>query len=110
MNAWLTQHMQALRLVLRRFENNKLSTLLICLAIGVTLALPSILYAVLDSVNGLANNVKSESQMSVFLNLDHDENAVATIKTALEDNANIKNFKFVSKEDALEPIASRRRE
>ncbi len=104
MNVWLTQHAQALKLVLRRFAENKLSTLLICLAIGVTLALPSILYAVLDSVNGLANSVKSDSQMSVFLDLGHDENAVASIKSALEDNANIKSFKFVSKEDALSQL------
>ncbi len=104
MNAWLTQHAQALGLVLRRFKTNKLSTLLICLAIGVTLALPSILYAVLDSVNGLANNVKSESQISVFLALNHDEDAIASIKTALEKNTAIKNFKFVSKDDALSQL------
>jgi cell division transport system permease protein len=104
MNAWLTQHMQALNLVLRRFKTNTLSTLLICLAIGVTLALPSILYAVLDSMNGLANSVKSESQMSVFLALNQDENTVAAIKTALENNANIKAFKFVAKEDALSQL------
>ena len=101
MNAWLTQHAQALKLVLRRFKTNKLNTLLICLAIGVTLALPTILYAVLDSVSGMANTVKNESQLSVFLTLDHPENTVQTIKTALENNAEIKNFKFVPKEDAL---------
>jgi cell division transport system permease protein len=106
MNAWLTQHIQALRLVLRRLKTNKLSTLLICLAIGVTLALPSILYAVLESVSGLANSVKSESQISVFLALNHDENAVTNIRAALENNANINNFKFVSKEDALEQLKS----
>ncbi len=104
MNAWLTQHTQALSLVLRRFKTNKLSTLFICLAIGVTLALPSIMYAVLDSVNGLANNVKSESRISVFLALNHGEDAVSNIKTALEKNAAIKNFKFVSKEDALSQL------
>jgi cell division transport system permease protein len=106
MNGWLTQHMQALRLVLLRFKNNKLSTLLICLAIGVTLALPSILYVVLESMSGLANNVKNESQVSVFLKSDHDEKAVVTIKTALESNSDIKNFKFVPKEDALEQLKS----
>jgi cell division transport system permease protein len=104
MNAWLTQHAQALNLVLRRFAYNKFSTLLICLAIGVTLALPSILYTVLESINGLANNVKSESQMSIFLATNRDEGAVATIKTALENNTAIKSFKFVSKEDALEQL------
>lgn len=101
MNSWLTQHLQALNLVLRRFKNNKLNTLLICLAIGVTLALPSMLYAVLDSLSGLANNVKTESQMSLFLATDHGEDAIDNIKAALEKNAAIKSFKFVSKEDAL---------
>jgi cell division transport system permease protein len=101
MNAWLTQHMQAFKLVLRRFKTNKLNTLLICLAIGVTLALPSMLYAVLDSVSGLASNVKTESQMSVFLTTDHSEETIGSIKTALEENDSIKNFRFVSKEDAL---------
>jgi cell division transport system permease protein len=106
MNAWLTQHMQALSLVLLRFKHNKLSTLLICLAIGVTLALPSILYVVLESMSGLANNIKNESQVSVFLKSDYDENAVASIKTALESNADIKNFKFMPREDALEQLKS----
>lgn len=101
MNAWLTQHLQALELVLRRFKNNRLNTLLICLAIGVTLALPSILYAVLDSVSGLANHVKTESQMSVFLTTNHSEDNVASMKAALEKNEAIKNFEFVSKQEAL---------
>ena len=101
MNAWLTQHAQALDLVLRRFKNNGLNTLLICLAIGVTLALPSIVYVVLESVNGLANNVKTESQVSVFLSTNHNEETITDIKAALEKNKAIKSFKFVSKQDAL---------
>jgi len=101
MNVWLTQHAQALSLVLRRFKTNKLGTLLICLTIGITVALPSIMYAVLDSVNSLASNVKSESRISVFLALNHSDAAVQMIKTALENNTAIKNFKFVSKEEAL---------
>ena len=104
MNVWLAQHAQALNLVLRRFNTNKLSTLLICVAIGVTLALPSIMYAVLDSVSGLANNVKSESQISVFLASSHNENNVQAIKLALEKNTAIKTFKFVTKEDALSQL------
>ena len=104
MNNWLSQHMQTLALVLRRFKTNKLSTLLICLAIGVTLALPSILYTVLDSANSLASNVKSESKMSVFLSLNHDAAAVETITTALKNEAQIDRFTFVSKDDALKNL------
>ncbi len=106
MKSWLTQHSQALQLVLRRFKANRLSTLFICLAIGVTLALPSIMYTVLGSLSGLANNVKSESQMSVFLATEHNQDTVTVIKTALEKNSAIKSFKFVSKEDALKQLQS----
>ena len=104
MNNWFSQHMQTLELVLRRFKTNKLSTLLICLAIGVTLALPSILYTVLDSANSLASNVKSESKISVFLTLNHDDAAVETITTALKNEAQINRFTFVSKDDALKNL------
>ncbi len=102
--AWFSQRAQALKLVLRRFKTNKLSTLLICLAIGVTLALPCLLYAVLDSANGLANNVKSESKISVFLTLNHNDTTVENITTALRNEAQINSFKFVSKDDALKNL------
>ena len=104
MNNWFSQHMQTLALVLRRLKTNKLSTLLICLAIGVTLALPSLLYTVLDSANSLASNVKSESKISVFLTLNHDDAAVETITTALKNEAQINRFTFVSKADALKNL------
>ena len=104
MNNWFSQHMQTLELVLRRFKTNKLSTLLICLAIGVTLALPSLLYALLDSANGLANNVKCESKISIFLTLNHDDAAVENISTALKNEVQINRFKFVSKDDALKNL------
>ncbi|MBC7756876.1 MAG: ABC transporter permease [Bdellovibrio sp.] len=104
MNAWLYQHAQTLKLVLSRFKTNMLSTLLICLAIGVTVALPSLLYAVLDSANGLVSNVKSESQISVFLALNHDDGLVANISSALNKEDQIKRFKFISKDDALKDL------
>lgn len=104
MNAWLIQHVQATQLVLRRFSANKLSTLLICLAIGVTLALPSLMYAVLDSVSGLSNQLKAESHISVFLAIEHDKEAIDRIQDTLEKNAAIKSVKFVSKQTALEQL------
>jgi cell division transport system permease protein len=105
MKPWLNQQLQTLKLVLSRFKKNKLNTLLICLAIGVTLSLPSVAYLVLDSLTGLASEVKSESRISVFLTLDHKDAAVKTIQTALENNKAVKDFQFVSKEDALSKLS-----
>jgi cell division transport system permease protein len=62
------------------------------------------MYAALDSLSGLANNVKSESQISIFLALNQNEDAIATIKTALEKNTAINTVKFVSKQDALSKL------
>jgi cell division transport system permease protein len=106
MKNWLNQHVQALNLVLQRFAKNKLSTLLICLAIGVTLTLPSVMYIVLDNLKSLANNVKSESQISVFLSIQHTDDMLKNIKNNLEKNVAIKSIKFVSKEDALKQLSA----
>ena len=105
MKPWLDQQTQALLLVLRRFKKNRLNTLLICLAIGVTLSLPSVAYLVLDSFTGLVSKVKNESRISVFLALDHKNDAIKNIETALEKNKAVKDFIFVSKEDALSNLS-----
>lgn len=101
MKTWLTYHVQALRLVLSRFLNNKLSTFLICLSIGVTLALPATAYLILDNLNGLVSNIKSESKLSVFLQANHDDATVKKIEAQLKQNPAIRNVVFVSKEEAL---------
>ncbi|WP_020166506.1 MULTISPECIES: permease-like cell division protein FtsX [Methylotenera] len=106
MKIWLTHHAQALRLVLSRFKKNKLSTLLICLSIGVTLALPSVAYIVLDNLNGLVSSVKSESKISVFLTEKHDKALVTSIEKTLKQNPAIQQVTYVSKEDALEQLAA----
>lgn len=101
MKTWLIYHAQALQLVLSRFKTNKFSTLLICLSIGVTLALPATVYIILDNLNALVSDVKNESQISVFLSADIKQATVLDIKNTLEKNTAIQRVKFVSKQDAL---------
>ena len=101
MKTWLIYHAQALQLVLSRFKASKLSTLLICLSIGVTLALPTTVYIVLDNLNVLVSDVKNESQLSVFLSADIKPATVENIKKTLEKNPAIQMVKFVSKQEAL---------
>jgi cell division transport system permease protein len=101
MKSWLNQQTQIIKLVLGRFKKNASSTLLICLAIGITLALPSLLYIALNSFASFANTVKSDTQLSVFLSPDISEDVKNSIKSALEENREVSYFNFVSKEDAL---------
>ena len=106
MNQWLTQQGQALGLVLSRFKKNSASTLLIALAIGVTLALPVVLYTALDNLNSLVNSVKKESTISVFLSKDHNEAMQQNIQQVLEKNISIQHVEFVPKDEALKQLAA----
>ncbi|MES2636849.1 MAG: permease-like cell division protein FtsX [Pseudomonadota bacterium] len=106
MRTWLTHHAQALKLVLSRFKQNRLGTLLICISIGVTLTLPSIGYIILDNLNGLVSNVKSESKLSVFLTENTDKKIVSSIASILKQHPAIQSFAYVSKEDALTQLTA----
>ena len=104
MNKWLFQQTQVFRQVLTRFNQQKVNTLLISMCIGITLALPSILYVLLLNVETLVNNVKKESTLSVFVTPQLDSDTLKTIKTALQKNVAVKSFTFISKEDALKQL------
>lgn len=105
MSIWLTQQGQALRLVASRFKNNLFSTLFISLAIAVSLAMPVIVYLVLDSVSGLAGSINSESHFSIFLKKEADATTRDSIHNTLASNPAVKTFHFVSKNEALEQLS-----
>ena len=106
MNSWLTHHSQALRLVLSRFRKNLFSTLFISLAIAVSLALPVILYLVIDSFSNLTGSIKTESHINIFLEQDIDATTRDSIHNTLASNSWVKSFHFVSKEDALKQLSN----
>ncbi len=101
MSGWIAHQLQALRLVISRFKENWLSTLLISLAIGVSMALPVIMYVMLDSFGGLVNDVKKNAHISIFMKLDHTDTAINNITETLKNHDAIKSFKFIPKDEAL---------
>ena len=104
MKAWLNQHAQALQLVLSRFKNNKLNTTLISLAISVSIALPSVAYVLIDNLRALSSQVRTDSQLSVFLKAEIDDAFVQNIKANLVANNGIKAVQFISKAQALKAL------
>lgn len=104
MKQWLNQHLRALRLILQRMRRNGLTTLMMVGVMGVTLSLPGILYVVVDNLNRLVSNIQDEPQISLFLQLDIAPKAVAEIKQRLSKHPEIKNYQFVSKEEAWQQL------
>ncbi|MGZ8270488.1 MAG: permease-like cell division protein FtsX [Methylophilus sp.] len=104
MKHWLNQHLQAISLVSSRLKTHLVSTLLICAVIGVTLAIPSLIYVAFHNLSSLVADVKKDTQISLFLFSDADEKIINQVKQQLSDQPNIQNFIFVSKDKALDQL------
>lgn len=104
MHKWLNQHQQAAMLVIDRLRQQWLSTVLIITVIGVTLAIPSLIYVILQNANTLIHDVKQDTQMSVFLQKDVSQAKIDGIKAHLEKQTDIAKFTYVPKEAALKQL------
>ena len=100
MNDWLNQHIQAIKLVLGRMQNNKLPTFMITLVIAVAMCIPALFYMGVDHLSKLTNHMQDETEISLFLKLDADVDAVSEINAELAKNDAIKRFHLVSKDQA----------
>lgn len=104
MHKWLNQHQQAAMLVIDRLRQQWLSTALIMTVIGVTLAIPGLIYIILQNASTLMHDVKQDTQMSVFLQKNASPAQIDVIKTHLEKQTEIAEFTFVPKETALKQL------
>jgi len=66
MSNWLNQHIQTLKLVLKRMQANMLSTFMICLVIGVAMCLPSLFYLAVDNLSKLTDHHKKTQKSACF--------------------------------------------
>ena len=106
-SATFNQHLQALKLVLGRMRQNALSTFMISLVIAAALCVPGLFYMGVNHISSFTNHIQDENEISVFMNLEADNDAVAQVKDALAHNEAIKAFKFVSKDDAWQQLKAK---
>lgn len=104
MKPWLNQHGQALSLVTKRMRAHALATFLMFMLMGVTLCLPGTLYVIVDNLNRLAGSMQSDPQISLFLNMDADEQTIREIADRLEAHPDIRSHRFTSRDEAWEQL------
>lgn len=100
MKNWLNRHLQAINQVLARMGKHLGATLMMCGVIGVTLCLPSLFYVAISNISSLVNDVKTESQISLFLKLNINADKIAQIEQALKSNTDIASYHLITKEQA----------
>lgn len=105
MNAWLMQHLDALRWATQRLWATPMTTLLPLLAIGIMLALPAtaqmLLGNVLPLVRGADNVQATTPQISLFIKPDAERAQSDAIATRLRGMATLKSVRFVARETTL---------
>jgi cell division transport system permease protein len=107
MNNWINQHMQAIKLVLGRMHTNKLSSFMISLVIAVALCVPGLFYIGADHLSKFTNHMQDETEISIFLELDADKDAISEIDGVLAKNEAIKKFHLVTKEQAWQELKNK---
>lgn len=107
MNHWLNHHAQALKLVLARMRQNKLSSLMIGLVIGVAMCIPALFYVGVNNLSTLTQHMQNDNEISLFLKLDASKEDIAKIDQGLLYHSNIRKYRFVSKEEAWQQLQAK---
>lgn len=105
MKNWLNQHLHALQLVSQRLIEHWLNTLIICMVIGITTTLPGLMFVSLDNLQGVAQNIKQDAQISVFLIPDLNGNLLQRLINEIQALPQVKSVRYVTKDDALAQLS-----
>ncbi|HEX9180166.1 MAG TPA: permease-like cell division protein FtsX [Burkholderiales bacterium] len=101
MTRWITQHMQALALALRKFVTAPWNTVASLLAMGVAFSLPAGGFVLLENLGRISAQVDSAPQISLFLALDAARSDLSQTEKRLRQHPQVKSFQFVPKDKAL---------
>ena len=107
MNMWLSHHWYAFFLALRRLVGSPLASLLNIIVIGVAFSLPTGVYMLLGNVQSFSGQLSGAPQLNVFLKLGTGKDAIEKLESHLKQHPQIENFRFLSKDKALEQLKQR---
>lgn len=98
---WLLQHGQALIFSLGQYAKQPINNLLITAVIGISLALPTSFYLLLDNVRTVFSSWDGSLQITLFLSNDITDEEALSIASELEEGNNINSAKVIKRADAF---------
>ena len=104
MSVWLSHHFHALAAAIRRLTRTPTGSLLSIAVIGIAFSLPAGIYVLLENLQSLSGQFSGAPQLSLFLKLDADSEAVAEIESRLKQHPDVGRFTFIPKGAALEQL------
>ncbi len=104
MTAWLIQHLRAIALTGRQVAVAPLSYLFQVLVIGVTIALPLLLYLTAQNLERLAGQSQADARIALYLAQDASGKDADLIAARLAAHAAVAGHRFISREEAIRDL------
>lgn len=101
LDAALGHHRASAREAARRLRANPVTTVMTVLVIAVALALPAVLYVVLDNFRALAGHYEGQAQVSVFLARDVDARSRAALADRVRARDDVAAVRVITPDEAL---------
>lgn len=98
---WLLDHTRAISATLDALKRRPFGTLLTALVIGITLALPAGLHAVLGGLDAASSGLKGSLRASLFLKDSLDEAAGRQLRAGIAGKRGVAEAAYISREAAL---------
>ena len=100
--SYFVRHAQVLLSSLGQLARAPGSTLMTVCAIGITLALPTLLYLLVENVENVSRNWQGRAQVSVFLKLDTTTHQAQNLEKELAQRAEVESSQLITAQQALE--------
>jgi len=100
-SAWTLHHVQSMLFSLGKLYKSPTSTLMTIAVIAITLSLPSSFYLFLKNVKNLSGDIRSSTQITLYLQKHVNQQQALSLKKELLTFPAISSITFLSKQDAL---------
>jgi cell division transport system permease protein len=101
LSAWLSNHQQVARESLASVLEAWMTSMMTWMVIGIALALPIILYLMLDNVAEISGDWDGKPRISLYIKQAVSESDARRLAKDLQNSADFESAVFISQEDAL---------
>ena len=101
LTAWIHHHRQSAADSLKKILNTPMSTILTWLVAGIALALPTILFLLLENASAITGDLELPARFSLLLKPDTRVDAAESLARKLEVRVDVERVELVTRDEAL---------
>lgn len=98
---FFSRHIQAIRTSFHQLGASPVASLMTFAVIGIALALPFGLYALLQNIQGVSHNLHDSAQISLYLNHDISDSSKNELLRVLTNDNDVAHVTYISPEEGL---------